>query len=175
MRRLRSVLPFLLLAAVTFAAYWNAWPDALVQDDRIFVGQERLADLSLVPEFFQQPLWAAIYLEGTEYDLLYRPLLLVSVAIDAVLFPKSAAIWHLVNVLLHVLATLLVYLLTLQVLRLSDANSESAWLVALLAAMVFGVHPIHTEVVNSIYNRSTLFVAIGSTAGLWWRSGIAAW
>jgi len=29
-------------------------------------------------------------------------------------------------------------------------------------------NPIHAEVVNSIFNRSVLFVAIGSTAGLWW-------
>jgi hypothetical protein len=42
---------------------------------------------------------------GDEDDTLYRPLLLVSFAIDATLFPDRAAVWHLVNVLLHVLAT----------------------------------------------------------------------
>jgi tetratricopeptide (TPR) repeat protein len=39
---------------------------------------------------------------------------------------------------------------------------------ALLAAMVFGVHPIHTEVVNSIFNRSGLLVSLGVIGGLWW-------
>jgi hypothetical protein len=67
-----------------------------------------------------------------------------------------------------VLATLLVYLLLLRLLRLSQPQVESPILIALLAAIVFGVHPIHAEVVNSIFNRSILFVAIGSTAGLWW-------
>jgi len=164
MRHLRSFLPFLLLAIVTFAAYWNAWPDALVLDDKMFAGQERFADLSRLPEFFRETVWAT-----TGYDdKLYRPLLLVSLAVDSTLFPDNAAIWHLKNVLLHVFATLLVSLLLLQLLRLSYPQSTSPVLIAVLAAAVFGVHPIHAEVVNSIFNRSILFVAIGSTAGLWW-------
>ena len=38
----------------------------------------------------------------------------------------------------------------------------------MLAAMIFGVHPIHTEVVNSIFNRSSIFAALGIGSGLWW-------
>jgi hypothetical protein len=164
MQHLRSLLPLLLLTVVTFAAYWNAWPDALVLDDKMFAGQERFADLSRLPEFFRETVWA-----NTGYnDKLYRPLLFVSFAFDATLFADRAAVWHLFNVLLHVLATLLVYLLLLRLLRLSEPQGESPVLIAMLAAVVFGVHPIHAEVVNSIFNRSTLFVAIGSTAGLWW-------
>lgn len=165
MRYLRVILPFLLLAVVTYGAYWNAWPDALVSDDKMFAGQERFADLSRVPAFFRESVWGPA---GDDDDNLYRPLLLVSFAIDATLFPDRAAAWHLVNVLLHVLATLLVCLLLLRLLRLSEPQGESPVLIAVLAALVFGVHPVHAEVVNSIFNRSTLFAAIGSTAGLWW-------
>jgi len=164
MRRLRSLLPLLLLAAVTFAAYWNAWPEALVLDDKMFAGQERFADLSRAPDFFRESVWTT-----TGYrDKLYRPLLLLSFAVDSALFTDRAVAWHLVNVTLHVLATLLVYLLLLRLLRLSEPHGEPTVLVAMLAAVVFGVHPIHTEVVNSIFNRSALFVTIGSTVGLWW-------
>ena len=49
MRHLRSLLPLFLLAVVTFAAYWNAWPEALVLDDKMFAGLERFADLSRAP------------------------------------------------------------------------------------------------------------------------------
>ncbi len=161
---LRPALPYLLLAVVTFAAYWNAWPDTLVLDDKLFAGHERFADLSRLPDFFGETVWAAAGANET----LYRPLLMVSIAIDAALFADRVAAYHLVNVLLHVLATLLVYLLLLRLLRLAEPRDESAALVALLAALVFGVHPIHAEVVNSIFNRSTLFAAIGSAAGLWW-------
>jgi hypothetical protein len=58
--------------------------------------------------------------------------------------------------------------LLIRLLRLLEPQGESPVLIAVLAALVFGVHPVHAEVVNSIFNRSTLFVAIGSTAGLWW-------
>mgnify|MGYP001826143557 FL=1 len=164
MRHLRSLLPLFLLAVVTFAAYWNAWPEALVLDDKMFAGQERFADLSRAPEFFRESVWAT-----TGYsDKLYRPLLLLSFAIDSTLFADRVVAWHLVNVTLHVLATLLVYLLLLRLLRLSEPPGEPIVLIAMLAAVVFGVHPIHTEVVNSIFNRSAIFVTIGSTVGLWW-------
>jgi hypothetical protein len=38
----------------------------------------------------------------------------------------------------------------------------------LLAAMAFAVHPIHTEVVNSVFNRSEILAALFGVAGLWW-------
>lgn len=161
---LRPVLPFLLLAAAALAAYANGWPDTLVVDDKLFAGHERFADLSRLGDFFRESAWAA----GGANESLYRPLLMVSVAIDAALFGDHYAAWHLVNVFLHVLATLLVYLLLRQLLRLSAAPDEPGALVALLAALVFAVHPVHAEVVNSIFNRSELLVAIGSAGGLWW-------
>lgn len=161
---LRPVLPFLLLAAAALAAYANAWPDTLVVDDKLFAGHERFADLSRLGDFFRESAWAA----GGANESLYRPLLMVSVAVDAALFGDRFAAWHLVNVFLHVLATLLVYLLLRQLLRLSAAPDEPGALVALLAALVFAVHPVHAEVVNSIFNRSELLAAVGSAGGLWW-------
>lgn len=161
---LRPALPFLLLVAATLAAYANACPDTLVIDDKLFAGHERFADLSRLTDFFRETAWAA----AGANEMLYRPLLMVSVSFDAALFGERVAAWHLVNVLLHVIATLLVYLLLLQLLRQSEPQNESSVLIALLAALVFGVHPIHTEVVNSIFNRSALLAAIGITAGLWW-------
>jgi protein O-mannosyl-transferase len=161
---LRPALPFLLLVAATLAAYANAWPDTLVIDDKLFAGHERFADLSRLADFFRETAWAA----AGANEMLYRPLLMVSVSIDAALFGERVAAWHLVNILLHVIATLLVYLFLLQLLRLSEPRNESSVLIALLAALVFGVHPIHSEVVNSIFNRSALLSASAVTAGLWW-------
>jgi tetratricopeptide (TPR) repeat protein len=41
-------------------------------------------------------------------------------------------------------------------------------LAALLAASIYAVHPVHAEVVNSIFNRSEMLVAISCLAGLTW-------
>jgi hypothetical protein len=174
----RPPFALLLLALMTFAAYWNAWPDALVLDDQVFAGHQRFADLSQIPAYFQQTVWGPL---GDTTDSIYRPLLLVSLALDSALFPDRPDLWHLVNVVLHVLATLLLFLFLQQLLRRAGSEKETAILAALLAAAVFGVHPLHTEVVNSIFNRSVLFVAIGWLAGLAWllrfvdARPVAAW
>lgn len=159
-----------LLVAVTLATFANAWPDVLVLDDRVFVERALASDLGPadVARFFTEDLWAAI---GTESNL-YRPLLLLSIAGQARLFGDWAAGYHLVAVLLHVLATVLVYGLVRRVLRVvanERANEPAhAGPVALLAALVFGVHPVHAEVVNSVFNSSETMVCIGIAGGLSW-------
>jgi len=164
MRQIRACLPYLLTALVTFLAYWNAWPDALVFDDKMFAGQDRFNDLSLIPTYFNETVWST-----TGYrDQLYRPVLLTSFALDFSLLGYNPAAWHMVNVVLHLIATLTVLILVRQMLRMSGLDGQSSTLLAMLAAMIFGVHPIHTEVVNSIFNRSSIFVALGIGSGLWW-------
>ena len=164
MRPVRACLPYFLTALVTFLAYWNAWPDALVFDDKMFAGQDRFNDLSLIPTYFNETVWST-----TGYrDQLYRPVLLTSFALDFSLLGYNPAAWHLVNVVLHIMATLTLFILVRQMLRMSGLDGQSSTLLAMLAAMIFGVHPIHTEVVNSIFNRSSIFAALGIGSGLWW-------
>jgi tetratricopeptide (TPR) repeat protein len=38
----------------------------------------------------------------------------------------------------------------------------------LLAAVVFAVHPVHAEVVNSVFNGSEMLASLGVAGGLWW-------
>jgi tetratricopeptide (TPR) repeat protein len=69
----------------------------------------------------------------------YRPLFLLWLRINDAAFGNHAWGWHLTTVLAHVLATLLAYLLILSLGVSGDA--------ALIAAMVFGLHPAHIEAV----------------------------
>ncbi len=165
--RFRSgALPILLLVLVTLTAYYNAWPNNLTLDDKVFAAAERYSDLNLagVIQFFTEDLWAAA---GGQSGL-YRPLLLVSIAMDAYLFGDWAAGYHLTNIFLHLLVSLLVYGFTRHLLLISGGKSPDSSYIAMLAAMVFSVHPIHAEVVNSIFNRSGLLVSVGVVGGLWW-------
>jgi len=158
--------PLLILIILTSLAYINAWPDNRVLDDVTFAVAERYLALNLsdVVGFFSQDLWAA---DGANSGL-YRPLLLVSIMIDAYLFGDWYAGYHLVNILLHVLTTLAVYGLIRQLLLGGGTEASPATLAALLGALIFGVHPIHAEAVNSIFNRSEILVTLGAAAGLWW-------
>jgi len=69
----------------------------------------------------------------------YRPLFLLWVRINEAVFGIQAWGWHLTTILAHVLSTLLVYFL---VWRLGVERN-----VALLAALLFGLHPAHIEAV----------------------------
>ena len=161
-----KTLPLLLLVLVTLAAYVNAWPDSLTFDDKAFAASERFASLSLSDAlgFFTEDLWAAS--GGTTG--LYRPLLLVTIAMDAYIYGDWVAGYHLSNILLHLLVTLLVFGFIRHLLLVSGGQTPLSDQIAILAAAVFGVHPIHTEVVNSIFNRSGMLVSLGVVGGLWW-------
>jgi len=164
-KRLSSRL-ILLLVFVTLAAYLNAWPDNLTLDDKAFADSERFTGLSLsdTSRFFTEDLWAA---NGGTTGL-YRPLLLISIAADALIYGDWAAGYHLTNILLHLLVTLLVFGFIRYLLLVSGGQTPLSDRLALLAAMVFGIHPIHAEVVNSIFNRSGMLVSAGVVGGLWW-------
>jgi tetratricopeptide (TPR) repeat protein len=167
-RFLTVYLPLILLVIATLAAYANAWPNALVFDDKYFAGSERYSGLQDFPRFFTEDVWAAA---GGRTGL-YRPLLLISLSLDSLVYGDWMAGYHLSNIFLHVLVTVVVFGFVRQLLRMTNGQNSSADrsadIYAFLAALVFGVHPIHTEVVNSIFNRSESLVALAGAAGLWW-------
>jgi tetratricopeptide (TPR) repeat protein len=161
---LRIALPAALLLVAVCVAYANAWPDTLVFDDKPFRDHERFADWTEIPRYFSQNVWAV---RGVDSNL-YRPLLLVSVAIDANLFGEWFAGYHLTNILLHAVVSVFIFALTAGLLARDARTRHTSALAAFLAALLFAVHPVNTEVVNSIFNRSTMLAALGLTGGLWW-------
>ena len=82
----------------------------------------------------------------------YRPLLIASFVLDKHLglYP---GLMHLENILLHLMNAILVYFLALFVLPLSKSGKS---LLPLVAALVFGLHPVNSESVNWISGRTDL-------------------
>lgn len=71
----------------------------------------------------------------------YHPLTMVSLALQYQFFELNASGYHAINILLHLLNTLLVFLF---ILKLSNNNK----LVAFITALLFGIHPMHVESVT---------------------------
>ena len=70
--------------------------------------------------------------------------------------------WHIFNISLHIVNTLLVYLILLWTLMLPSLNQRygaRARRMALFGALLFGVHPIQTESVTYIISRTELIAA----------------
>ena len=88
------------------------------------------------------------------YGAIWMPVTFVSYMADVSLFGDSWRAYHAVNVGLHVLTALLVFLfLKAQLRLLAGASGKSAWLAALVAALVWAVHPMRAESVTYVAGR----------------------
>ena len=113
---------------------------------------------------------------GTETRLSggrYRPLSLVTFAIEHSLWGQSPFMAHAINLLLYALSGILLYLV---LLRLAG---EAQRRLIFLATLIWLAHPLHTEVVANIKGRDELLMltlALGATwlilARRWVASGV---
>jgi len=88
----------------------------------------------------------------------YRPVTVFTYFLDHHLWKGRPSGFHLSNVLLHAICSLLVYLLSLELL-----NSEGA---ALAAGLLFASHPVHTEAVAWISGRTDVLATLFLLASL---------
>ncbi len=83
-------------------------------------------------------------------DGLYRPVPMVTYAIEYGIFGMNPAVSHTVNMLLFALAAFVLFLL------MRKLSSEKHVIFALAITLLFVAHPIHTEVVGNIKGRDDL-------------------
>ena len=95
-------------------------------------------------------------------DFFHRSLLQISIAFNAHLDGFRTFSYHLINLLLHLINSLLVYFITCRIwcyFRSMDCQSTKTEkrFVALFTAILFLLHPIQTESVVYIMSRSEVF------------------
>jgi protein O-mannosyl-transferase len=145
----------LLLAAVAALTYVGTLGHGYVLDDPLAIGGNEVVKRGFAawPE-----LLTTHYRQGTEgasaSALLYRPLSLMAFAAEWSIMPNSAGFGHFMNVLYYALATGLVFL------GLRRMLTGYHWWWAAGAALLFAIHPIHTEVVANIKSRDEIFVVL---------------
>jgi hypothetical protein len=118
-------------------------------DFHSLVNNPHIRSLGNLPRFFVDP---ALF-SRDEQQAMYRPILLVSYALNYALGGEDPLGYHLFNLLLHVANALLVLLL-------AEALGFAP-LVALAAAAFFAVHALGVETVHYISSRSELLMAFG--------------
>ncbi len=149
----------LLLCAVTVAAYAGVVHAGFVFDDyALVVYNGGLEQLGQAWRFFVQDLWATA--DGGYDSGYYRPLMILSLAVDRRLFDLAPAGYHLHSLLWHVAA---VWALHRLLLRLTQPMP------ALLGAALFALHPLQSEAVIWISARNDLMATallLGALAAL---------
>lgn len=125
------------LVLLAIGIYAGSLGNGFVSDDTPqIVKNPVIRDWGRVPEMFTHSVWA---FEGPVRDNYYRPIHFLLYAVVYHLFGPEPGAYHLLAVLLHAAATVLVYLLARKCL--------AGWQAAFLAGALFAVHPIHSEAV----------------------------
>jgi tetratricopeptide (TPR) repeat protein len=136
-RRHRVVLGVVL--AVTALAFLNSLNGEFVYDDKVQVLKNpAIKDAANIPKMLTQSVWQ--FLNESDQEAAgpyYRPLFNIALTINYQIFGLEVFGWHLFSLAVHLAVTLLVYALA----RQWDLSPD----LAAAAALLFGVHPVHSE------------------------------
>jgi len=150
----------LLLALVAFVVYSpTLWHDFAFLDDHLYVSRIYQIHRSLNAGMVREALTSL-------YPTNWHPLTLVSHALDCSLYGHSPMGHHATNLLLHSLATTVLFLL----LRRLQLNRTRA----LIVAVLFGLHPLQVETVAWIASRKGLLSTLFAFLTIWAHAEFAS-
>ncbi|TND10664.1 MAG: hypothetical protein FD123_306 [Bacteroidetes bacterium] len=154
----------LLLVLAVVLVYGNSLKNGYNLDDDFYVdnGNTLIAELirkgfSGIPEIFTSRTFH--HSDGASYS--YRPAVAASFAIETALFGQHARVSHMISLVLYALTVLVLFALFRRWF-----SSQGDWF-AFLAALLFLVHPLHTEVVDNIKSRDELLMLLGALGSIW--------
>ncbi|XP_018581595.2 protein O-mannosyl-transferase TMTC3 [Scleropages formosus] len=140
-----------LLAGVVLGCYWNSLSCGFVFDDvSAILDNKDLRPSTPLVNLFLNDFWGTPMSEERSHKS-YRPLTVLTFRLNYLISELGAMSYHLLNMLLHAV----VCVLFLRVSRIILDNTSS-----LVAALLFAVHPIHTEAVTGVVGRAELLSSI---------------
>ncbi len=162
----RWALPGLVVFALGLGLYLQTARFGYNLDDKLVITQNEFTKQGLagIPDLLFKESFSGF--PGYKPELIagarYRPLSLVTFAIEYELFGLRPDISHFVNALLYALTLLVVLRILVMFLPAKGSPWRSA---AFVGAVLFALHPVHTEVVSNIKGRDellALFFALGT-------------
>ena len=140
---------------LSFVLYGNTLVNGFVFDDRVIIrDRDELKDVSHIPALLFEPYHSS----GYNADA-YRPLTMISYALNYALLGSDAWGFHLVNILLYALAAYMGFLFFWWL--------TGSFSLSLTASLIFLLLPIHTEAVAGLVGRAEILSMIFSFSGLW--------
>lgn len=139
----------LILFVIGFVVYGNTLHNPFLWDDyNLIVDNTFIKDWHFFPHYFTQNLFAG----ANQNDGYWRPLQLLSYAIDYHIVGLDPFLYHFENILWHIVAAFLVYLVFLKLFFNRTA--------AFISALLFLVHPLQIEAVTYVAGRSDSMPAV---------------
>jgi tetratricopeptide (TPR) repeat protein len=142
-----------LVVALAVVAYANALRNGFALDDvPIIVENPVIQSVGNVGTIFGTSYWSHGGTANLGDPTLYRPLTVLTYAIDHAIWNLRPSGYHATNVALHAVTTALVFLVGAEVLGSAIA--------AVAAAAIFAVHPLHTEAVTGLVGRAEVLATL---------------
>jgi tetratricopeptide (TPR) repeat protein len=154
-RRFTAVVAALLALGIA-ASYSNGFGIGFYFDDLYGISSNpTIRSLRNLPTFFTDPF--AFWTDRTQADV--RPFLLITYALNYAISGLAPWSYHVLNLLLHFVAALLVFVLVRDHVWWPPASrgpSGEARIPAAAAALFFALAPLNTQPVNYVWARSAL-------------------
>ena len=154
-----NVLCITSLIVLCCLSYWNSLSGDLVHDDVFAIKNN--ADVrpeTPLSSLLANDFWGKDMSDPTSHKS-YRPLTILSFRLNYLIHDLEPWGYHAVNVFLHTLCTILFWWLCRIFVFRSDIVGNDSGALSIQAAIVFAVHPVHTEAVS----RSTSMYIVIST------------
>jgi len=150
-RTISPRLALIVVLSLTAIAYISTLQFQFVYDDGAqIVGNQLIEQWRFVPYYFHMQVWA--HINPHQAGNYYRPIFMIWMRLNQALFGFNPMGWHFTTLLMHVLATFFVYKLAR---RLSQSEP-----IGLIAALIFGLHPLHIEAVAWVSGVTEALFAI---------------
>ncbi len=163
-RSKQNWIVFLSMLMFSMVLYANTIPHEYALDDTFVIVQNQYTQNGMagIGDILSSDQFAGKY--GFKKNIVvggrYRPLSLITFAIEKDLFGDNPHISHFINILLYAINGFLIYL----VLQLMFRKKANKWYlsIAYLASILFLAHPLHTEAVANIKGRDEILTFIFS-------------
>jgi tetratricopeptide (TPR) repeat protein len=146
MFNIKTSASYVVVALAALIVFFNTFQnDFAFDDESVIQNNESITKLSNIPSFFTGD--NGFHKVIGKY---YRPIVSISYTLDYALYGLSPKGFHVTNVIIHIIASLLLF----RIFTLLFAKSKYCNIISLLVTLVFVVHPIHTESVSWISGRT---------------------
>ncbi len=144
----QKIFIYIILSLVTLAVFWQVnHYDFIDFDDHIYVKENTQVTSGITLDGLR---WA-FSPDSAKQTGLWHPLTWLSLMLDYHLFGLNAGLFHMTNLLLHIMSTLLLFWLFN---RMNGSVHQSAFI-----ASFFAIHPLHVESVVWIAERKDVLSA----------------
>ena len=164
--------PLLVMVVLSFVLYGKSINYGYILDDEMVITKNAyvLKGMDGIPDIFKHDTFLGYFQSKDNLYLLqggrYRPLSLASFALETSVFgANKPAVSHFINILLYALSGFLLFLVIYNLNRTAE-KKQVYFRFALLASLLWLLHPIHSECVANIKGRDEILATMGSLAAL---------